>query len=138
MLRCRGRFKTSIVLRNSSERFASEEIASGRRKRIQTRGSASTQPALERGLIEFRYLTKERSATQGQRYVPRLDHAQLPNILATKEEDCALIQTGWRRHHVVLRTALPCYVCSLRVWTSMFSSASASVVPPSLTILPSR
>ena len=42
-----------MVLRDWSKRFASEGIASGRRKRTQTLGSASTQPALERGLIEF-------------------------------------------------------------------------------------
>jgi len=32
-------------------------------KEFRPERSASTQPALERGLIEFRYITKERSAT---------------------------------------------------------------------------
>jgi hypothetical protein len=72
-------------------------------------------------------------------HVLRLNHAQLPNISATKEGGCAPVQVGWFRHPSSLCAAMPWNsIFASSVWISMFSSVGASVVPLSSTILPSR
>jgi hypothetical protein len=51
MLRYCGRFKTPMVLGNWSKRFASEEIASGRRKRTQSPGFSVYAASAGNGLL---------------------------------------------------------------------------------------